>query len=180
MFPKHSFGNVFGLVVDVLCTQVPPDDQEMERRFGFIFWILIQHFVHDARSVASVRQSLHRAFSLKSLYSCGSCRYSDAYECAQSPTQTAEMAILVCSTLSIFFYLTYFIKMHDSSATFMIILEYAAAAAAAAAATACDDDDGDGDDNYYDDDDDDDDRCLLAYTSSCKLTYQFVTLIAET
>ena len=123
MFPKHSFGIVFGLVVDVFCTQVPPDDQEMERRFGFIFWILIQQFVHDAWSVASVRQSLHRAFSLKSLYSCGSCRYSDAYDCAQSPTQTAEMAILVCSTLSIFFYLTYFIKMHDSSATFMIILE---------------------------------------------------------
>lgn len=33
------------------------------------------------------------------------------------------MAVLVCSTLCIFFYTTYFIKMHDASATFMVILE---------------------------------------------------------
>ncbi len=35
------------------------------------------------------------------------------------------MAFCVCAILCLFFYLTYFMKMHDGTAKFLILLEYA-------------------------------------------------------
>jgi hypothetical protein len=44
--------------------------------------------------------------------------------CNSPPQQNAEIICLVGCALTSFFYLTYFLKMHDTAGSFLILLEY--------------------------------------------------------
>lgn len=92
--------------------------QEVEKRRGCILRPLFQFVFHYPRRVSPVSLPSHH---LPHASSRSGSRYSTP--CVLSPYMQAETAILVCSVIFLSFYFTYFIKMHDHLAEFMILLE---------------------------------------------------------
>jgi hypothetical protein len=105
------------------CSHVPQLSrhfQEVEKRHGCILRLLFQFVFHYPRRVPPVSTPSHHLLYASS---CAVGRYSTP--CVLSPYLPTETAILVCSVIFLSFYFTYFIKMHDHLAEFMILLECA-------------------------------------------------------
>ena len=92
--------------------------QEVEKRRSCILRLLFQFVFHHPLRVPPVSIPSHHLLHASSR---AGGRYSTP--CVLSPYLQAEVAILVCSIISLSFYFTYFIKMHDSLCEFMVLLE---------------------------------------------------------